>query len=186
MSNLKIGYILVVSLSLLLGCFSYSFSKDVINGIEKEDFFVFAYSNNYMKEFFANANVTDSEYLKGSAIVNNYRIVLDIALTDKQVQEGLAIKNSLNENEGMLFFLGEPQKASFWMKNMKFPIDIIWLNENFSIVHIEKELQPCDSVFYCKSYKPNSEALYVLETTAGFTKRHNLQIGDNIDFQLIK
>ncbi|HJU59451.1 MAG TPA: DUF192 domain-containing protein [Nitrososphaeraceae archaeon] len=186
MSNLKMGYILVISLSLLLGCFSYSFFKDVINGIEKEDFFVFASSNNYMKEFFANAKVTDSEYLKGSAIVNNYRIVLDIALTDKQVQEGLAIKNSLNENEGMLFFLGEPQKASFWMKNMKFPIDIIWLNENFSIVHIEQELQPCESVSYCKSYKPNSEALYVLETTAGFTKRHNLQIGDNVDFQLIK
>jgi hypothetical protein len=86
----------------------------------------------------------------------------------------------------MLFFLGEPRKASFWMKNMKFPIDIIWLDENFSIVHVEKELQPCESVFYCKSYKPNYEALYVLETIAGFTKNHNMQIGDNVDFQLIK
>jgi uncharacterized membrane protein (UPF0127 family) len=69
---------------------------------------------------------------------------------------------------------------------MKFPIDIIWLNETFSIVHIEQELPPCESVFYCKSYKPNSEALYVLETIDGFSKKHNLQIGDNIDFQLIK
>ena len=113
-------------------------------------------------------------------------MLVDIAITDKQLQDGLAIKNSLKENEGMLFFLGEPRKASFWMKNMKFPIDIIWLNEKFSIVHIEQELQPCESVFYCKSYKPNSEALYVLETIAGFTKKHNLQIGDNVDFQLIK
>jgi uncharacterized membrane protein (UPF0127 family) len=85
----------------------------------------------------------------------------------------------------MLFFLGEPRKASFWMKNMKFPIDIIWLNETFSIVHIEQEVQPCESVFSCKSYKPNSEALYVLETIDGFAKKHDLKKGDNIDFQLI-
>ena len=183
MSNLKMAHILVL---LLLGFFCYFLVGDFIIGIENEDLFVFAYSNNSMKEFFANTNVNDSEYLKGYVIVDNYKILVDIALTDKQVQDGLSIKNSLNENEGMLFFLGEPQQASFWMKNMKFPIDIIWLDETFSIVHIEQELQPCESVFYCKSYKPNSEALYVLETTAGFTKRHNLQIGDNVDFQLIK
>ena len=183
MSNSKMAHILVL---LLLGFFSYFLVGDFIIGLEKEDLFVFAYSNNSMKEFFANTNVNDSEYLKGYVIVDNYKILVDIALTDKQVQDGLSIKNSLNENEGMLFFLGEPRKASFWMKNMKFPIDIIWLDETFSIVHIEQELQPCESVFYCKSYKPNSEALYVLETIDGFSKKHNLQIGDNIDFQLIK
>jgi uncharacterized protein len=188
MSNLKMVYILAVSASslLLLGFFSYLLFQEFIIGIEKEDLFVFAYSNDSMKEFFANANVADSEYLKGYAIVDNYKILADIALTDKQVQDGLAIKNSMTENEGMLFFLGEPRKAPFWMKNMKFPIDIIWLNENFTIVHIEQELQPCESVIYCKLYTPNSEALYVLETIAGFTKKHNLQIGDNIDFQLKK
>jgi len=182
MSNLKIANILVL---LILGFFSYSLLEDFIIGIEKEDLFVFASSNNSMKEFFANTNVNDSEYLKGYVIVDNYKILVDIALTDKQVQDGLSIKNSLSENEGMLFFLGEPQKASFWMKNMKFPIDIIWLNETFSIVHIEQELQPCKSVFDCKSYKPNYEALYVLETTDGFSKKHDLQIGDKIEFQLI-
>lgn len=183
MSNLKMAHILVL---LLLGFFCYFLVGDFIIGIENEDLFVFAYSYNSMKEFFSNTNVNDSEYLKGYVIVDNYKILVDIALTDKQVQDGLSIKNSLNENEGMLFFLGEPRKASFWMKNMKFPIDIIWLNETFSIVHIEQELQPCESVFYCKSYKPNSEALYVLETIDGFSKKHDLQIGDYIDFQLIK
>jgi len=182
MSNLKIAYILIL---LILGFFSYSLFEDFSIGIEKEDLFVFAYSNNSMKEFFANTNVKDFEYLKGYVIVDNYKMLVDIAITNKQVQDGLSIKNSLKENEGMLFFLGEPRKASFWMKNMKFPIDIIWLNETFSIVHIEQEVQPCESLFYCKSYKPNSEALYVLETIDGFSKKHDLQIGDNIDFQLI-
>jgi uncharacterized protein len=172
---------------LLAGFFSYSLFGEPSIGMDK-DLFVFASSsNNSMNEFFANANVNDSEYLKGYVTtIDNYKILVDIAITDKQVQDGLAIKNTLNENEGMLFFLGEPSKASFWMKNMKFPIDIIWLNESFSIVHIEQELQPCKSVFDCKSYTPNSEALYVLETIDGFAKKHGLKIGENIEFQLIQ
>jgi uncharacterized membrane protein (UPF0127 family) len=86
----------------------------------------------------------------------------------------------------MLFFLGEPTKASFWMKNMHFPIDIIWVDANFSIVHIEEELKPCTMAFYCPSYTPKKESLYVLETIAGFANNHHLKIGDRLDFQLIE
>jgi len=85
----------------------------------------------------------------------------------------------------MLFFLEEPRKASFWMKNMHFPIDIIWLDENFTIVHIEKTLSPCTSTFYCPSYTPLKESLYVLETIAGFSNKHNIKIGEKIDFHLM-
>jgi len=171
---------------ILIGFFGYFIIDDVILGNQKEDFFVFAYLNNSLKEYLGNINVNDTEFLKGYVTANNYKVLVDIAITDKQLQDGLAIKNSLKENEGMLFFLGEPRKASFWMKDMKFPIDIIWLNESFSIVHIEHELQPCESFFSCKSYKPNSEALYVFETIAGFANKHDLKIGDRLNFQLLK
>jgi uncharacterized membrane protein (UPF0127 family) len=171
---------------ILLGFFGYFIIDNVVLGNQKEDFIVFAYSNNSLKEYLGNINVNDSEFLKGYVITNNYKVLVDIAITDKQLQDGLAIKNSLKENEGMLFFLGEPRKASFWMKDMKFPIDIIWLNESFSIVHIEHELQPCESIFSCKSYKPNSEALYVFETIAGFANKHDLKTGDMLNFQLVK
>jgi uncharacterized membrane protein (UPF0127 family) len=187
----------ILFILLVAGFFGYPLCEGFFIGSDKQDLFVFAFSSsssssalsesyNSIKEFFANSNVGDSEYLKGYATVDNYKILVDIAITDKQVQEGLAIKNSLNENEAMLFFLGEPEKASFWMKNMKFPIDIIWLNENFSIVHMEHELEPCKSTFDCKSYTPNAEALYVLETINGFAKKHNLEIGDKIQFELIQ
>jgi uncharacterized membrane protein (UPF0127 family) len=171
---------------ILLGFFGYFIIDDVVLGNQKEDFIVFAYSNNSLKEYLGNINVNNSEFLKGYIITDNYKVLVDIAITDKQLQDGLAIKNSIKENEGMLFFLGEPRKASFWMKDMKFPIDIIWLNESFSIVHIEHELQPCESVFSCKSYKPNSEALYVFETIAGFANKHDLKTGDMLNFQLVK
>ena len=181
MSNLKMAHILVL---LLLGFFCYFLVGDFIIGIENEDLFVFAYSNNSMKEFFAKTNVNDSEYLKGYVIVDNYKILVDIALTDKQVQDGLSIKNSLNENEGMLFFLGEPRKASFWMKNMKFPIDIIWIDADKTVVHIEHSLQPCSSDLLCPTYSPVDDSLYVLETVGGFAEKHNIAKGTPVDFEL--
>lgn len=169
-------------LGLLFGfLFQYSFAL-----IEPEELFVFAYQKNTIQDNLSNISVNDSTYLKGYLIIDQYTMFVDIALTDKQKQEGLSIKNSLNENEGMLFFLEEPSKASFWMKNMHFPIDIIWLDANFSIVHIEKELLPCTLAFYCPSYKPLKESLYVLETIDGFANDHHLKVGDKIDFHLLE
>lgn len=169
-------------LGLLFGfLFQYSFAL-----IEPEGLFVFAYQKNTIQDNLSNISVNDSKYLKGYLIIDQYKMFVDIALTDKQKQEGLSIKNSLNENEGMLFFMEEPSKASFWMKNMHFPIDIIWLDENFSIVHIEKELPPCTLAFYCPSYKPLKESLYVLETIDGFANDHRLKVGDKIDFHLLE
>ena len=170
----------------LLGClfgflFPYSFAV-----IEPEGLFVFAYQKNTIEDNLLNIYVNDSKYLKGYLIIDEYKMFVDIALTDKQKQEGLSVKNSMNENEGMLFFMEEPSKASFWMKNMHFPIDIIWLDENFSIVHIEKELPPCTSAFYCPSYKPLKESLYVLETIDGFANAHHLKVGDKINFHLLE
>ena len=175
--------ILNASLLVLLFGFLFQYSFAVI---EPEELFVFAYQKNTIQDNLSNISVNDSTYLKGYLIIDQYKMFVDIALTDKQKQEGLSIKNSLNENEGMLFFLEEPSKASFWMKNMHFPIDIIWLDSNFSIVHIEKELPPCTLAFYCPSYKPLKESLYVLETIDGFANDHHLKVGDKIDFHLLE
>ena len=69
---------------------------------------------------------------------------------------------------------------------MKFPIDIIWLDNDGKVVHIEQNLKPCVSVFICISYSPNTDSQYVLETVAGFTQRHNVSIGTDIDFELVR
>jgi uncharacterized protein len=178
--NLKI--LNVSLLGFLLG-FLFQYSLTVI---ETENLVVFAYQKNSIQDTLTNTHVNNSNYLKGYVIIDHFRIFVDIALTDKQKQDGLSIKNCMNETEGMLFFLGDPTKASFWMKNMHFPIDIIWLDENFSIVHIEEELKPCTMAFYCPTYKPVKESLYVLETIAGFANNHHLNIGDRMDFQLME
>lgn len=131
------------------------------------------------------ASPTNNKYLKAKVIVKAFDLNADIPIISEQMSKGLAVKNQLKENEAMLFVFEKPGRHSFWMKDMKFPIDIIWLDRNGKVVHIEKNLQPCISVLICTDYSPNTDSQYVLETVSEFTQRHNISVGTDIDFELI-
>jgi uncharacterized protein len=123
--------------------------------------------------------------IKARIAVNGFAILADVAITEEDQIKGLSIRDQMNENEGMLFVYGEPSRQSFWMKDMKFPIDIIWLNGTGSVVHVEENLRPCVPSLECPSFSPNENAQYVLETVAGFAQKHHLQIGTDIDFSIV-
>lgn len=120
--------------------------------------------------------------MKVDVSINNYILVADLSITYEQIIKGLSIKSSLKENEGMLFVLNSSSRRGFWMKDMNFPIDVIWLNENKEIIHIKKNLEPC--VSNCPVYYPDQNSKYVLETVAGFADKQNLKVGDTISFKL--
>ena len=107
-NKLLILKILNVSLLGFLLGFLFQYSLTVI---ETEKLVVFAYQNNSIQDILTNTHVNDSNYLKGYVIIDHFKIFVDIALTDKQKQDGLSVKNFMNENEGMLFFLGDPTKS---------------------------------------------------------------------------
>jgi uncharacterized membrane protein (UPF0127 family) len=138
-------------------------------------------------DFHFNATqIPADRYLQAKVIVNNFELIADLAITNDQQIKGLDIKDQLKENEGMLFLEKQPAKYDFWMKGMKFPIDIIWLDSNRVVVHIEHNLQPCVSDLDCPLYSPDKNALYILETVAGFSQKHNVNTGTQMDFHLIK
>ena len=110
----------------------------------------------------------------------------EIPVTGELMSRGLSVKDQLRENESMLFVYEEPLRHTFWMKDMKFPIDIIWLDSNGKIVHMEENLMPCTLVLICPSYAPDADSQYVLETTVGFALRHNISLGTNIKFELLR
>src|SRR5215204_475679 len=143
-------------------------------------------NNNHILKAIQEASSTDSKYLKAKVTVKGFELNADIPITSELKSKGLAVKNQLKENEAMLFVFEDSAKHPFWMKDMKFPIDIIWLDSNGKVVHIEQNLQPCVSVFVCPGYAPNADSQYVLETVAGFTQRHNISVGTNIDFELVR
>jgi uncharacterized membrane protein (UPF0127 family) len=129
---------------------------------------------------------TDTEYLKAKVTVKGFELNADVPVTNELTAKGLAVKNQLKENEAMLFVFEDPAKYPFWMKDMKFPIDIIWLDSNGKVTHIEQNLRPCVSDFICPNYTPEIDSQYVLETVTGFTQRHNISLGNNIELELVR
>ena len=121
---------------------------------------------------------------KVNITVNNLNLTAEVAVTPEEQSKGLSIKEDLQENEGMIFPYKEPKVLAFWMKDMKFPIDILWLDSDKRVVHIEKNLQPCNPFLPCPSFSPDTKAQYVLETVAGLSDRKGIKIGTQVDFQL--
>ena len=71
-------------------------------------------------------------------------------------------------------------RHNLWMKNMRFPLDIIWLNRNKKIVDIYQNALPCKEI--CKDLIPQSAAAFVLEVNSGFVAKNQIQVGDKVDF----
>lgn len=112
-----------------------------------------------------------------------HEVVAELAVTEAQRQRGLMFRDELSENQAMLFVFETEGLYPFWMKNMKFPIDILWLDKDRKIVHIEAEVPACPRD-PCPSYAPSQVAQYVLELRAGWAKRHGLRLYDRLEFIL--
>ncbi|OHA92045.1 MAG: hypothetical protein A3J09_00920 [Candidatus Zambryskibacteria bacterium RIFCSPLOWO2_02_FULL_51_21] len=91
-------------------------------------------------------------------------LVLEIANTDAERTQGLSGRASLPAGTGLLFVFESPGKYGFWMKDMNFPIDIVWLGDGMLPVGIEKNVSP-DS--YPQVFYPPVPVRYVLEVNAG-------------------
>jgi uncharacterized membrane protein (UPF0127 family) len=111
------------------------------------------------------------------------RIKAEIVDTPEERAQGLMYRDKVEENEGMLFIFEELGFYSFWMKNMKIPIDIIWLSPEGKVVYIAAKIPPCTKD-PCPSYQPYQKAQYVLELAAGKAERENLKIGSALKIEL--
>lgn len=100
----------------------------------------------------------------------------EIARDDAELQKGLMDRDGLDQDKGMLFVFNKEDKHSFWMKNTKIPLDVIWMSKDGKIVDIQT-LSPCISD-KCPTFSPKTNAQFVLEINAGLTKKDNIKIGD--------
>ena len=80
---------------------------------------------------------------------------------------GLMFRKSLPKNACMLFMFGREGMHCIWMRNMRFPIDAIWLDKDCRIVGMRAEMGPCKSLADCKTYCPERPARYAIEMNAG-------------------
>ena len=92
-------------------------------------------------------------------------------------------REQLDQNKGMLFIYNESKISKFWMKNTLIPLDIIWIDGNSKIIHIEKNVQPCITEI-CKTYGPDIKNKYVLEINAGLIDKYNFLTNNNIKISI--
>lgn len=113
------------------------------------------------------------------------RILVEIADTNEKRARGLMFREHMATGQGMLFVFEEPGQWTFWMKNTKIPLDILWLDQNKRIVDITENIPGCVQE-PCLQYQPSKPASYVLEVPAGSVKRQKLAKGMKLSFQLPK
>lgn len=114
---------------------------------------------------------------------DGFTVTAELAVTDEERQLGLMFREKINPDQGMLFVFEEEDLLSFWMKNMRFSLDILWLDKDKRIVHIERRVPPCEKL-PCPSYASEYPAKYVLELKAGSVDEHKLKMLDRLEFVL--
>lgn len=107
-------------------------------------------------------------------IAEKSKIPIYIANTEEKRTKGLGGLSSIPADYGMFFIFDRSDYQNIWMKDMLFPIDIIWIDENNKIVHIEKNIYPAT---YPKIFTAYIKAHFVLELNAGMSSVYDLKVG---------
>ena len=115
-------------------------------------------------------------------IVDNVRISVEIADNFETRAKGLMFRDPLPENHGMIFIFENEENYPFWMANMKFNLDIIWMDSKGEVVYIARNVAPCGVP--CSAVDPKANAKYVLEVNAGFADRYKIDKGSMIEIFL--
>lgn len=110
-----------------------------------------------------------------TVILDGQTIHVSVADTDAERAQGLSGSSGLAPDEGMLFVFPVDGKYAFWMKDMLFSIDMVWLSSDGNVRYIVRNASP-DT--YPQTFVSTSLARYVLELPAGFAKQYNVQVGD--------
>jgi uncharacterized membrane protein (UPF0127 family) len=118
--------------------------------------------------------------------------------TSGSLEQGLSGRSSLKPFDGMLFVLPETQIATFWMKDMQFPLDMVWLDEQGVVVGVTAQVTPdCDTSLLTdtnkhadcpdealRQYHSPSAVRYVLELPAGKAAEYHLQVGSKMQMSV--
>jgi uncharacterized membrane protein (UPF0127 family) len=109
--------------------------------------------------------------------IHGYDFDVRVVQNAKDRQRGLS-GSTLLENEGMLFVFEYPDYHSLWMKDMLISLDMVWLDESHTVVHVIENVHP---ETFPDIFTPKEKALYVLEFPAGAVDRVGIQIGGKIE-----
>jgi uncharacterized membrane protein (UPF0127 family) len=111
--------------------------------------------------------------------VGNVTVYAEAADTFAEREMGLMNRTYLNEDAGMLFIFPTPQQQSFWMKNMRIPLDIVFITADNHVLEIYASVPPCTGD-PCTLYTSSAPIQYALEVNSGFCARNGIVSGDPV------
>jgi len=106
-------------------------------------------------------------------------VYAEAADTPAKREMGLMNRTYLNEDAGMLFIFPTQQQQSFWMKNMRIPLDIVFITADNHVLEIYPSVPPCTSD-PCTLYTSSAPIKYALEVNSGFCARNRIASGDPV------
>lgn len=117
----------------------------------------------------------------GKVTIGSHTFNVEVVKNSKDKQIGLTKYPKINADQGMLFIFDTPATYSFWMKNMKFPLDIVFI-KNDKVISFVQNVKPTTSD-NPPTYNPDVPSNYVLEINAGLVKKNNIKKGDTVKIQ---
>lgn len=160
-------------------CYGYLYSPKIKKPDEQVAAVVVGKEKNFTKDDPWQLIYQDTQKMK----INDLIVDTSVAKTWPERIKGLSGTPYLPEHLVKLFIFDTPAFHSIWMKDMLYDIDILWVDTNNKIIHIEEKVSP-DS--YPDLFVPNEPALYVIETAAGFIAKNKIKVGDDITLPLLK
>ncbi len=118
-----------------------------------------------------------------SVQIGNATYSVEVKDTPIERNQGLSGREKLGENEGMLFLFDQPQELSFWMKDMQFPLDFIWINDQVVIGLDEHIPHPAINNNEIARLSSPEATDTVLEVNAGHIELYGLKIGDLVKYE---
>jgi uncharacterized membrane protein (UPF0127 family) len=125
----------------------------------------------------ADVNLTTIVFPSGT------KIVAETVRSDFEMRRGMMFRTSLAPGRGMLFVHPKQDKYTYWMYQVKIPLDLIWIDRDRKVVEVLSNVQPCTTnATQCPHYGGHYPANFVLEVNAGVAAKNNLQEGNVVDF----
>ena len=117
----------------------------------------------------------ETYYLRVGERPSRHIIKVKTAVTEEALKNGLSGRLIMQRGNGLLFIFPTLAKQSMWMKGMHFPLDIVWLDETFTVRHIVYGAPPCKGS--CPSYSSHYKAQYAIELNAGDAVAYGFKVG---------
>jgi uncharacterized membrane protein (UPF0127 family) len=111
--------------------------------------------------------------------LDGHRFQIEIAADEASRERGLMFRESMPADHGMLFVFDDAQVRTFWMKNTHIPLDILYFDQNYKLISVQRRVPPClNSGNNCPGYPSEGEARYALELNAGMADKFGVKAGD--------